>query len=906
MAKIYINKKEYTVDNKKNLLETCLSLGFDIPYFCWHPELGSVGSCRQCAVMQYQKNNKRLIMSCMTPSIDGMVISIDDTESKKFRKMIIEWLMTNHPHDCPVCEEGGHCHLQDMTVMVGHNIRRYRFQKRTYYNQNLGPFISHQMNRCISCYRCVRYYKDYADGSDFGVYGIHNNLYFGRFEDGMLENEFSGNLVDVCPTGVFTDKVYSKNFTRKWDMQFAPSICHECSIGCNIILGERDGIIRKVDNRYHKDINRYFLCDRGRFGYEYLNLKTRPKIPKQRLENKWIPLSFNEVLKNTVDILKKSKKTIGIGSPRASMESNFALMELVGRKNFFTGMMNTEQTCLSLILKILNTIGVHTPTLYEIETYDAILILGEDLTQTSPRASLSVRQAIKNKTKNAAKEKNIPNWDAFSIKNTSQEYYPLFITNIDQTKLDDIATWTYYAPIQDQARFGFALAHMLNKKAPYVHNIPSHLEKRILKIAKTLLHAKKTLIISGSSYYNLSIIEAASNIARALKTKKRDVGIMFFPSDANSIGLSMMKGQALDKMLDEVESHPAEVIIILENDIHRQISEKKINKIINKKSKLIVLDHQNTEIMDLADIVVPVSNFAESDGTLINQEGRVQRFFRVYNPNWYNKNTTVLESWRWLNLIATKIGNQVHTWNNVDDVIKKIIDTFPDLSLMKFNILDENFRIHGQKIASSPHRYSGRTALQAHINVHEQRQDNNQNSIFSFSMEGNSSSYSNYQNIPFVWAPGWNSVQAWNKFQDEIGGSLRAGNSGTRLFNVLENDKNKLSWFKNIPNAFNKIEDVWYIVPYYYLFFNYEMVQKSPHIKKLNLQPYLILHEHDAKKININNESIVNFTCMNKNFSLPVRLSKNLHSGLAGLPLGMSHIPKYFSEKKIYNLSKEK
>ena len=137
--------------------------------FCWHPALGSVGACRQCAVKQYQNaedTRGRLVMSCMTPAADGTFISIDDSEAKEFRESVVEWLMTNHPHDCPVCEEGGNCHLQDMTVMTGHSFRRYRFTKRTHRNRDLGPFISHEMNRCIACYRCVRYYKDYADGKD--------------------------------------------------------------------------------------------------------------------------------------------------------------------------------------------------------------------------------------------------------------------------------------------------------------------------------------------------------------------------------------------------------------------------------------------------------------------------------------------------------------------------------------------------------------------------------------------------------------------------------------------------------------------------------------------------------------------------------------------------------------------
>lgn len=167
-----------------------------------------------------------------------------------------------------------------MTVMTGHTMRRYRFTKRTHRNQELGPFISHEMNRCIACYRCVRYYKDYADGTDLGVFGAHNNVFFGRVEDGTLESEFSGNLVEICPTGVFTDKTHSSRYNRKWDMQFAPSICQGCSMGCNISPGERYGELRRIENRYNGTVNRYFLCDRGRFGYGYVNLASRPRQPK--------------------------------------------------------------------------------------------------------------------------------------------------------------------------------------------------------------------------------------------------------------------------------------------------------------------------------------------------------------------------------------------------------------------------------------------------------------------------------------------------------------------------------------------------------------------------------------------------------------------------------------------------
>ncbi|HYK54907.1 MAG TPA: 2Fe-2S iron-sulfur cluster-binding protein, partial [Flavisolibacter sp.] len=253
MPVVFIDNIPYNVKAGKNLLETSLALGIDLPYFCWHPALGSVGACRQCAVKVFKDENDkqgRLVMSCMEEVKEGLRFSVQDKAARDFREEVIEWLMTNHPHDCPVCDEGGSCHLQDMTVMTGHDYRRYQFKKRTYTNQYLGPLVHHEMNHCIQCYRCVRYYRDYANGKDLNVFAAHNHVYFGRESDGILESPFSGNLTEVCPTGVFTDKTLKNHYTRKWDLTMAPSVCQHCSVGCNTIAGERYGSIRCVQNRY--------------------------------------------------------------------------------------------------------------------------------------------------------------------------------------------------------------------------------------------------------------------------------------------------------------------------------------------------------------------------------------------------------------------------------------------------------------------------------------------------------------------------------------------------------------------------------------------------------------------------------------------------------------------------------
>ena len=372
MIKIRIDEKYYEVKPQKNLLETCLSLGLDIPHFCFHPALGSVGACRLCAVKKFRDQDDRkgrIVMSCMEPVTEGMIVSIEDAEAKAFRTAIIESLMTNHPHDCPVCDEGGECHLQDMTVMTGHNYRRFDFKKRTYNNQNLGPFINHEMNRCIQCYRCVRFYRDYAGGKDLNVFASHNHVYFGRHEEGTLENEFSGNLVEVCPTGVFTDKTLNKHFTRKWDLSNAPSVCVHCSVGCNTIASERYNSLRRIMSRYNGAVNGYFICDRGRFGYEFVNDENRVRKIKIRSGKNGIREEVeNEKLLSVLETsLSKNGKIIGIGSPRASVESNYALSVLAGKENFFHGIPKKEYYLTKTISGFLQNSGVHTPSLKQIE-----------------------------------------------------------------------------------------------------------------------------------------------------------------------------------------------------------------------------------------------------------------------------------------------------------------------------------------------------------------------------------------------------------------------------------------------------------------------------------------------------------------------------------------------------------
>ena len=891
MATIHVDGKDFEVDGADNLLQACLSLGLDIPYFCWHPALGSVGACRQCAVKQYNDENDtrgRIVMSCMTPATDNTWISIDDEESKAFRASVVEWLMTNHPHDCPVCEEGGHCHLQDMTVMTGHNERRYRFTKRTHQNQDLGPFIAHEMNRCIACYRCVRYYKDYAGGTDLGVYGAHDNVYFGRVEDGTLESEFSGNLAEVCPTGVFTDKTHSERYNRKWDMQFAPSICHGCSSGCNISPGERYGELRRIENRFNGSVNQYFLCDRGRFGYGYVNREDRPRQPLLAGQ----AIGIDAALDKAAELLK-GKRVIGIGSPRASLESNFALRELVGADNFYSGIAASELANIRLIRDILQNGPLPTPTLRDVELHDAIFVLGEDLTQTAARMALALRQAVKGKATEIAAGARIQDWHMAAVQNVAQHaLHPLFIASVAETRLDDVAAESVHAAPPDLARIGFAVAHAIDPSAPAVDGLDAEAQALVQRIADALINAQRPLIVSGASLGDKALIEAAANIASALKNREKNGSLSLVVPEANSLGLALLLdkeqgGESVDAALQALSGGQADAVIVLENDLYRRADAAKVDAALNAAQAVIVADHQRTATSERAHLLLPVASFAEGDGTLVSLEGRAQRFFQVYEPSYYDAGILIREGWRWLHALHSTLQGKAVDWTQLDQVTAACAASNPLLAGIKDAAPSASFRIKGLKLAREPHRYSGRTAMRANISVHEPRQPQDQDSAFAFSMEGYAGSKEDRQQIPFAWSPGWNSPQAWNKFQDEVGGHLRAGDPGVRL---LEAAGNALPWFA-VNAAFNPAAGTWQVAPLHHLFGSEENSARAKPIQERMPEPYVALAREEATRLGVNDGALLALRINGQALRLPLQVRDDLAVGLVGLPLGLPGIP---------------
>ena len=833
MPKLIIDGKEYEVDKGRNCLEGALDHGLDLPYFCYHAALGSVGACRLCAVKTYKDDSDktgRVVMSCMEPVTDGKRISIADPEVTAMRSWVIELLMTNHPHDCPICDEGGECHLQDMTVMTGHRTRRYRGKKRTFDNQYLGPLINHEMNRCIQCYRCVRYYQDYAGGHDLVAMASRNHTYFGRSEDGILENPFAGNLIDVCPTGVFTDKTLKDHYIRKWDQESAPSICTQCGMGCNTIPGARYGKLRRILPRYNETVNGYFICDRGRFGYEFNNSANRLREPQIQSNGTRQEMDRAKAWEHVQEFVRSGRRVAGIGSPRASIESNYALQCLVGSENFSTGLSEFDHRTTEAALQLYRRGPWQTPSLQDIEAADLIVILGADVTNEIPRIDLAVREAVRH---GAA----------------------LWLANSRACALDEIAT--------EQALLS-----------------PAALPSFATKAQAAIKMAKRPIIIVGWHHGEAAVFDAASDLATQAREAKPLSLLVAFP-EANTVGVGLLGGISVEAVLDQIEAGEIDRLIVVENDLINRVSNApRLQKALTRVDKLLVLDHLETVTSALAHMVLPVATPVESNGTWVNAEGRAARAYQVYEPEPW-----VPQSWEVLRALPNRDGaTRLDDWTSPETILRDLADQ-NDIFRNTLEITPPpGFRIAGQKVPRLSQRSSGRMAMPEIRDVREHlRPPEDTETPLSFSMEGTPNEPPSSL-ISRFWAPNWNSQEAINKFQIELGQGLHGGAPGKRLIEpglvgALKHAKAPLP-HKTPPLKADEI----LLVPTAEIFGSEISSRLSPAVAALIPAAYLEVHPDTAVRLKLMHGELREIHWDDNRTELTVRISERVAPDIAVVP----------------------
>jgi NADH-quinone oxidoreductase subunit G len=598
MPKLIIDDTAVEVAEGVTVLEAAQSVGIPIPHFCWHPALGKAGACRLCAVKMVDGPVKGIQMSCMLPAQDGMVVSTTDEEAMAFRRQVIEWLMINHPHDCPVCDEGGECQLQDMTIAGGHAIRRYTGKKRTFLNQNLGPFVVQEMNRCIQCYRCVRTYQDYCGGTDFGVMGVNQRLFFGRFTEGALESPFAGNIIDACPTGVFTSKPFRFN-TRFWDLQEAPSVCSHCSLGCAVIPGARYRELQRVRAGINKAVNGWFICDRGRFGYGYVNHPDRPREPRLDGESVSWEMAL-DTLRGRLGTLIAQHGAAGVallGSGRASLEANFLLRDWSDQLGADAPVYSThpqrDRAARTLVAHGSDRIA----SLADLRGSDLIVVAGADPLAEGPSFALALRQAVRNGGR---------------------------VVVLDPRPVR-LPCACEHLPCQPE-ELPALIAALAEGEAP-------DLPEAVRNLAAALQQSQRPVLCGGSDLLGAAGLQQLLATARKLTTDERPCHTFALLAEANAFGAALLgdAGPTFDQVLAGIEQGRIKALVCLEADPLGDCPDsQRVNQALSGLEFLAVLDYLPTATARRAALLLPTSAAAESSGTWINNEGRMLRFQQVF------------------------------------------------------------------------------------------------------------------------------------------------------------------------------------------------------------------------------------------------------------------------------------
>ncbi len=327
MAKITIDGKTVDVKDGITILEAAKQIGIDIPHFCYHPALSIAGNCRMCLV-EVEKMPK-LAIACATRAMDGMVVYTQSEKVKRARQAVLEFILINHPLDCPICDEAGECKLQNYTYLYGPGHSRFEEEKvHKPKRVPLGPNVVLDVERCIMCSRCIRFFDEIVKDPQLTFSQRGDRVVLTTFPGKRLDNPYSMNIIDICPVGALTSRD-SRFKERTWNMTAVKSICPGCARGCNVYLWVRNNQIVRITPRENIEVNQYWMCDYGRFTYKLVNSKDRIKAPMVRLNSELVEVSWDQAISVASSLLRdvKPDEIAVIGSAYATNEDNYILQK---------------------------------------------------------------------------------------------------------------------------------------------------------------------------------------------------------------------------------------------------------------------------------------------------------------------------------------------------------------------------------------------------------------------------------------------------------------------------------------------------------------------------------------------------------------------------------------------------
>jgi len=505
-----------------------------------------------------------------------------------------------------------------MTVSGGHGIRRYQGKKRTYRDQYLGPFIQHEMNRCIHCYRCVRFYQAFAGYRDLGVMQNAHRTYFGRYQEGPLESPFSGNLADICPTGVYTDKT-ARFKGRRWDFERGPSLCIHCSLGCHTVGSARYREVVLMEAGFSSAVNGYFICDRGRFGLHYANHPGRPRRARLGKEE----VSAEEAMERSTRTLRKILGESGpfsvasLASPRTSLENQGMLLRLCRRMGWRNPAFFATRDTAAKVSRAASTLDPRTAfSLREIEHADFILLLGADPVNEAPMLALALRQASRRKGRVVVLDPR-----------------PIFLPfNFDHLPLSPADMEIFFGALVKRAAGPSSLAPPGPEAARFLDSLPGEYPEGAFKdrfeaLEGRLKESQRPGIICGLDLLPPSFVDLVGSGAAILRGVNGPVGLFYLMPGANSLGAALLAPDpgSVEQVVEEIEDGKIRALLIVESDPFWLFPDRqRLEKALAKLDFLLALDYLPSKTGDWAHVFFPTATLFETESSFVNQEGRLQ------------------------------------------------------------------------------------------------------------------------------------------------------------------------------------------------------------------------------------------------------------------------------------------
>ena len=598
MLKLKINDIEVEVDQGLTVLQACEKAGVEIPRFCYHEKLSIAGNCRMCLV-EMEKSPKP-IASCAMPAAEGMVIKTNTPKIETSRKGIMEFLLANHPLDCPVCDQGGECDLQDQSMFYGIDKSRFKENKRSVPDKNMGPLIKTQMTRCIHCTRCVRFATEIAGVPELGAIGRGEDMQITTYLEQSVQSELSGNVIDLCPVGALTSKPYVFE-ARPWELKKTETVDVMDAVGSNIRVDTYDWEVKRILPIINEDINEEWISDKTRYACDGL-LNQRLDTPYIKYNNKFEKASWDEVYKIIKSKIENTNKDeiCGFVGDMINMEASFIF------KEFFERILDSKKYDSRSKENFLNSSirenYLFNSTINGIEDSDLIFLIGANPRFEATMVNARIRKAFLN-------------------------------NNTKIISLSDVGDLTY--PYQS-----------LDGKTQTIKEI---IEDRN-KISNDIINSKKPLIIFGESFLDLKsskylFFAFKEYLIKNKKFSEEWIPINLLTTDAAKVGsLDLDIIDETNNLFKSLNENKFKIIYLLGQD----------NLDFNKKDEFIIYQGSHGDKgAEVADIILPGAAYTEQSGYFTNLEGKIQKAYKASYPPGDAK-----EDWQIINDLAELLNNR--------------------------------------------------------------------------------------------------------------------------------------------------------------------------------------------------------------------------------------------------------